>query len=496
MTEHTAADTTDEVAEILSETEIKEIKKRSVAGSISYFLRSAFLNGIGFLSNVIISGLFTPDDFGLYGLVTNIIAFLVFFSDIGLASSLLQKRDKPSLKDYRTAFTIQQILSWVIVLISVFVFATGFAQSKFGPAAGWVLLSLAISFPLSSLKVVPSIMLERKLDFSKLVVPQIFEQIVYHSILIILALNKFGAISYAYAILARSIIGVIVMYYIKPWKIGFELCEKSLKKLLNFGAKFQLNDILARLKDQLFFIFLAKFLPSTEFGYVQWAKSWSMYPYNLTVQNVMAVTFPTFSRLQERKDLLKKAIEKSIFFITLLIFPILTGMSLFIFPLVKILEQYSKWQPAALSFVLFTMSIAWAALSTPLVNTLNAIGHINKSLKLMIMWTILTWVLTPIMMKFFGFNGVAIASMIISFTAVFSIRLLRKVIRIDFWPNISSQVLATMAMAIVGILGMSIWSMDLIRMISGMALCTLVYLIVVFLFGRRKIWVEIKSLKR
>jgi hypothetical protein len=75
--------------------------------------------------------------------------------------------------------------------------------------------------------------------------------------------------------------------------------------MLGFGAKFQLNDFLARIKDQLYFLVLGQVLPLNQFGFIQWAKNWSMYPYNLTVQNVMAITFPTFSRLQKRKDLLK-----------------------------------------------------------------------------------------------------------------------------------------------------------------------------------------------
>ena len=44
---------------------------------------------------------------------------------------------------------------------------------------------------------------------------------------------------------------------------------------------------------------------------------------------------------------------------------------------------------------MFALSVGWAAISTPLVNTLNAIGKINRSLKLMVIWTLLTWIVTP-----------------------------------------------------------------------------------------------------
>ena len=120
------------------------------------------------------------------------------------------------------------------------------------------------------------------------------------------------------------------------------------------------------LKISYIFLVLGSYFPLKEFGYIQWAKNWSMYPYNLTVQNVMSITFPTFSRLQAHKDLLKKAIEKSVYFISALIFPILAGMSIFIYPLTIVFADYQKWQPAVFSFVFFSLSVAWSAISTPL----------------------------------------------------------------------------------------------------------------------------------
>ena len=73
-------------------------------------------------------------------------------------------------KDYQTAFTVQQILSWAIVLIILIIISTGVVQKKVGSAGIWILISLAVSFPLASLKTIPSIILERKLNFNKLII--------------------------------------------------------------------------------------------------------------------------------------------------------------------------------------------------------------------------------------------------------------------------------------------------------------------------------------
>jgi O-antigen/teichoic acid export membrane protein len=496
-----AVDVVDEVEQAFDpdqaqEVELAEIKRKSVSGAVSYLVRTLILNGIGLGTAALLSVYLSPEDFGVYGYVTQFVGLFVFFSDIGLAAALVQKKTEPSTIDYRTAFTIQQGLSWLIFLGFVILAATGIVQAKTGSVGTWLLLALGLSFPLASLKTIPSIILERQLNFNKLVVPQIFEQLIYNGVLIFFAFQHVGVQSYTYAILARSILGAVVMFWVQPWRPAVAFSRDSAKQLLGFGAKFQINDFLARVKDQFFYIALGYWLPLKEFGYVQWAKNWSMYPYNLTVQNVMAITFPTFSRLQKNPKALARAIEKSLFFITLGIFPIIMGMCLFIFPLVKLLAKYQKWQPAVWSLVFFSLSIAWSAVSTPLTNTLNAIGKINTTLKLMVMWTVLTWIITPVLVWKLGFQGVALAALIISFSSFLPIIEVKKVVPFDAWGNIWRQFMAAAAMAGVGVVGMQIWSRSFVWMGVGMLATVATYAGVLMGSGRQKVFQELRSLRQ
>ncbi len=494
MINPTAPDTTEDLEEALSDIEVQDIKTKTVAGAISYFIRTGILQGIGLASAFFLSAFFTPEDFGVYGFVTQIIGLLVFLSDIGLAAALIQKKSEPKTKDYQTAFTVQQILSWLIVAVTLAIIGTGYVQQQVGVEGKWILLALAISFPLASIKTVSSIKLQRKLEFSKLVFPQILEQLVFHGILVFMAWKGVGVMAYAWAILFRSIIGTIAMLLIKPWKVSIRIDKVSLKQMIGFGAKFQLNDFLARIKDQLFYLVLGSYLPLRDFGYIQWAKTWSMYPYNLTVQNVMSITFPTFARLQKRKDLLKTAIEKSIYFISLLIFPILAGMIVMIGPLTQVIPEYAKWQPAIPSFIMFALSIGWAAISTPLVNTLNAIGKINRSLKLMVIWTVLTWALTPLLLWQLGINGVALAALIISFTSVLAIHFVKDYVEVNVLSQIWRQLLAASLMTLVGWFLIDFMNRGLKYLFVGGVLIGLVYLAGLALFSFKKLKREIKSL--
>jgi len=210
---------------------------------------------------------------------------------------------------------------------------------------------------------------------------------------------------------------------------------------------------------------------------------------------MMAITFPAFSRLQGHSLALKKAIEKSLFFITAAIFPILVGMSVFIFPFISLVPKWGKWQPAALSLILFSLSIAWSAVSTPLTNTLNAIGKINWTLKLMVMWTVLTWILTPVGIYFFGFNGVAISALLISFTSVLSVYFVKKIVPIDFIDQVWRQLLASVVMSIVGVIGMQFWSQGYLQFSAGVILTGLTYAVTLLIVGKDKVLTEIRSLR-
>jgi O-antigen/teichoic acid export membrane protein len=447
------------------------------------------------VASIILSAVFTPDDYGVYGIVIQIIAILVFFSDIGLAAALIQKKEQPTERDYTTAFTLQQVLSWLIFLITVGIALSGILSAKTGLVGNWILISLGLSFPLASLKTIPSIILERKLEFSRMVIPQIAEQAVFYMILITGALMGYGVFSYIPAILIRSVTGLLIMFVLQWWPIKVGIYKDSLKSMIGFGVKFQLNDLLARIKDQLFFLMLGYYFPLAQFGFINWAKQWSSYPYNLTVQNVMSITFPVFSRLQHDTNLLKKAIEKTLFFISLGIFPILAGMCIFIFPLLEVFPAYAKWQPAAWSLIFFALSIVGGALSTPITNTLNAIGKISVTLKLMVMWTILTWVVTPIAIYFYGYNGVAFAALLISFTSFLPIIYIKRIVPIAIMDQIWRQGLAAGGMVVVGVLGQSYWSNSVTSLVVGMLSSAVIYGLILVLIGKDKLFSEFRSLK-
>lgn len=490
----TPVDTLDDAKEALGES-MESFKKKSVSGALSYVMRSLVLYAVGLGSSAVLSAYLSAVEFGVYGIVTQVVGLLQFFSDVGLGPTLIQQKQEPTETEYGVVFTLQQFLGWFIAIAAILVALTPQMQSRIGMDGAYVLIALGLSFPLSALKTIPAIKLERKLDFSSLVIPSLWEQMVYNVVLVGLVLSGWGVRSYAVAVMVRAVVGVIAMYVVSPWKPVLSLESKSIKAIFSVGMKFQASDILAKIKDQIFYLIIGFWLPLEQFGMISWAKGWSQVPYMLTVQNVIAITFPAYSRLQHDSRLLKRAIEKSIFFICVSIFPLLIGMSVFIWPVIGFVQRYHKWEPALFTFVLFTLSIGWAAVSTPLTNALNAMGKIHETLRLMVMWTVLTWVVTPITIRLFGYEGVAIASMIIAVSSVVPVFVIKKYIDLDVWGQVRLPLAASCAMTAVAVGGLPIWSLSWAWVFAGGFVSVMVYLLVLLLLGKEKVLSEVASLR-
>src|SRR5260221_3839621 len=177
-----------------------EIKKRSLKGVISYFGKTILLTGISAISLLILGAKIDPTDYGIYGIVVTISGFFTIISDIGLAASLIQKKEPPTRTELRTVFTVQQILAWIVFAL-IFVTSVAFQHyGKLNQAGVYLALAFGISFPIVSLKTISSILLERDLHFDQLIIPAIVESVVFNGLVFIFAVAGFCVTSFTYAV--------------------------------------------------------------------------------------------------------------------------------------------------------------------------------------------------------------------------------------------------------------------------------------------------------
>lgn len=479
----------------MEEIKIENVAKRSIRGVVALVYRTFTIQIIALVANFLLTVFLSPSIFGIFFVVSAVIAFLSYFSDIGLAAALIQKKEAITDEELRTTFTIQQILVVSAVLLALFL--SGFVKSFYRLDDQGILLfqALVLSFFLSSLKTIPSIILERNLRFEKLVIPQIVENLFFYVIAVVLAAKGFGVASFTFAVLARGITGVIAIYIINPWRIGFGFQKATAKKLLSFGLPFQTNSVLALIKDDLLIVYLGRVLPLAQVGYIGFAQKWAFIPLRLIMDNVIRVTFPSFARLQNDKDVLRKAIEKSIFAACFLIFPALMGLVVLAPYFIHLIPKYIKWEPAILSLSFFAINAALSSISTPLTNALNAIGKIKITLYLMVFWTVATWIITPLAIMMFGFNGVSYASAFIALSVVFVVIISKRFIKFTVFRVLVNPFLAAIFMGGVIYFLSPLVVKNIIMLILMIIFGAVLYFSTMFVLARNEILSDIKFIR-
>lgn len=450
-----------------------EVRKRAKKGIAVLTIRTFLIQVISFFSNVLLTVFLLPVEYGVFFLVSAIINFLAYFSDIGFAASLIQKKERLTDEDLKTVFTAQQVLVLGVVIIVILItpFITNFY--KLEQSATYLLWALALSLLLSSFKTIPSVLLERKLEFNKLIIPQIVETIVFNMVAVLLAWRGFGVASFTAAVLCRGFSGLIVTYIILPWIPTLAFSFASFKSILKFGIPYQANTFLAMIKDDGMTLFLGSILGAQGVGFLGWAQKWAYAPLRFFMDQVIKVTFPAFSRLQDNRKELSDLVSKSIFFICLLVFPSLVMLVLLSPTLVHIIPKYIKWSPALFALSILTVTSALASVTTPLTNTLNAIGRISLTFKLMIMWTVLTWIFVPLLAFFYGVNGAAIGFTLVGLSSVIALYLVSKHVDIDYLQSVGKPLLATILMAISVFIVRNFFTVS-IQQIAGMIIASLI----------------------
>src|SRR3989338_6002692 len=273
----------------MANVQVDSTKRDTILSTLSLFFQSGYSAILGLIANLVLTILLSPTIFGIYITVLSMISILNYFSDIGLAASLIQKK--------------------IITEEGIYLY--------------WALL---VSFFLSSLKTIPSVFLERKIQFQKIVLVQIVENTLFYLTVIIAALLGLGLTSFTIAVMVRAVVGLITIYSISFWRPQIGISSRSLRQLLSFGLPFQASSFLALFKDDLIILFLGKAVGFAGVGYIGWAKKWAEVPIRIVMDNIGRVIFPLIARFQEDKAKIARLLEKILAYQSALIIPAIVGM--------------------------------------------------------------------------------------------------------------------------------------------------------------------------
>ena len=458
------------------------LKKKSLTGIGMLLKRQILVTGIALIGNIALARILAPQMFGIYAIVAFVVQFFSVFSDVGIGAALIQKKEELTDVETSTLFWLQQILALAVV-IATFVSAPLVIRIYPSlPASGiWLVRCMAVTFLFTSFRTVPTILMERTLDFRKIAAVDVAEVAVFQGVAISLAIAGFGTWSFIIAALLRGLSGVLVVYALYPWRPSLTCHFDAVRELIRFGIPYQGNAILSFLKDAVTPLFIGAYVGAAGVGYVNWAREFALTPLVLS-QSFGKVAFPAFSRLQHERDLLKEAIERSIRMMTLVMFPI-TAILGALAPGIVITVFTEKWMPAISAYYFYCTSPFVIGIALPLYSGILALGKSGILMKMAVLLLCLEWGLGVPFVWAFGFNGIAFNQPIVAMVFLYIYRrvLAGEGVSVEILKNVWNPILTSCIVAVAvklasGWLAVNLQNIGILFVLGGSLFLALQYM--------------------
>lgn len=437
------------------------LQKKARLGFFLLAGRTVVLQLLVLGGNIFLARKLTPKEFGIFAIVQFALTFLSFFGDAGLGGALIQKKDPPTQAELSSVFLAQVGMSCVVVGLawigSLFLHRI---WSDVPSGSVWLLRALSFSVVFTSLRVVPSILMERDMQFGRLSAIDITGTVAFYISAVWLSATGVGVWALVVGVLVQGAVGLVMGVWARPWKPSLILDRAALRSMARFGIPFQLKNIVGFINGAVMPIYAGTALGAKSVGLIGWAQSTAYLPLRL-VDTISRVNFPLYSRLREQPAVFEDSLSRSIQLcgmVTLFYVGILFGIAP---PLINVVYS-AKWLEALVPLYIFAASVSLGFLAPLVSAALDAAGRPKVFARLSIGWTVLAWAVVPLTTPRWGMLGFVygyVVHVIVGNIAVIivlgTLMPLRKL-----WIRTRASLLGCLVVSVIGRLGM-------IRLVTG-----------------------------
>jgi O-antigen/teichoic acid export membrane protein len=408
--------------------ELQELKRKASSAVFWNLSGTLLKHGVTFVISIFLARLLTPEDFGLVGMATVFIAVTQSFTDFGMTSGLIQKKD-PTEVQYNTVFFINVGISLVLMFLAI-IFSGYISNYYDNPQVGSIARFVSYSFVLNAINGVQLAQLTKALANKVKTLSSLYSALATGVVGIFLAYLGYGVWSLVYATLVGSIVSTIYIWRNSSWrpKALFDFAE--VKPLLNFGSKMFASGLLDTIYSKLDVLIIGKMFSPATLGYYFRSVSLNQLVTKYTSGALQGVFFPVVSHLQDDREAQLRVISKSLHVISFLTFFLMGFLYLNATEIFVILFT-EKWIAAVDYFKIMVLYSYAYPVSVILVNVLFGNGYSGKFLKLEI-WKKVVGALSFVIGFYFGIEGFLWGSVVTSSIAVLiNMVYVRKVVE---WP--------------------------------------------------------------
>ena len=320
------------------------LAKKTAHAMLWVTLISIFTKTLGFATQIVLARLLAPADFGLLAIGLLAINTMGIFRDLGFGATLIYKKDDSDHTAANTAFILLPLVASTLFLIAYFS-ASYIAIFFDNTAVEPIVQILALTFVISSFGTVPSMLLEKELEFKKKVLPETVPIIGYACVAIWLAINGYGVWSLVYGQIVSALLTAGLIWLVSDWRPTFKFDRKIARDLFGYGKHIMGASIVLFLITNIDDAIVGRVLGIEALGFYTLAYTISNLPATQITHLVGRVMFPVYSKLQDNKYALRNAWFKTLKYVSILSIPASFGI-LVVAPEFVNIVLGEKWLPA------------------------------------------------------------------------------------------------------------------------------------------------------
>lgn len=363
--------------------------------------------GLKLVAISILSRLLSPEQFGLIGIVTAIIAVVDGFKDFGLSTATVQ----------RLNITHQQVsnLFWINVAAGVG-FALAFAA--LGPFVAHfyndprltdVTIGLAMVFVIAGLTIQHVALMSRQLKQGEQAVILLASSVLSIALAVVMALRGWGYWALVSREIARNLFYLIGTWLRCPWIPSWPSRGHGTKDMLRFGRNMSLTSLVAAAIANVDRLLIGRVAGAAVVGMYRQAQLLLMVPIDQLNAPIISVSQPALSALQKDPERYRRYYEKIVMIVSLTTVPCGLFVAVYAEEVTRLVLGPS-WADAAV----FVKIFAFAAAIRPAIATsavvLITCGKSSRFLGLAIAHSTLLVILL-VMSSRWGAEGIAIAQL-------------------------------------------------------------------------------------
>ncbi|RCV66041.1 polysaccharide transporter, PST family, partial [Methanophagales archaeon] len=320
------------------------LAKKAAHGIAWVTLSTILIRIFNFVTKIVLARLLDPADFGLLAIGLLAINTMGLFRDLGFGAALIYKKDDPNHTAANTAFILLPVAATILFALAYL--SAPYVAVFFNTAAVEPIIRiLALTFIISSFGTVPAMLLEKELEFKKKVIPEVVPVAGYACVAIGLAVHGYGVWSLVYGQITSAVLMAVLIWVVSSWRPRFSFDIEVAKGLFGYGKHILGASVAIFLITNIDNAIVGRMLGMEALGLYTMAYTISNLPATQITHLVGRVMFPTYSKLQDDRDALRRAYQKTLKYVSMLSIPAALGIFILAPDFVSVLLG-EKWMPA------------------------------------------------------------------------------------------------------------------------------------------------------